>query len=191
MSALTLTDVVGTKFIRASELITKKEYCTLRGWDLPQNEDPNEIGRLVVYSLEEGQKANVEGYDGYVSWSPEASFAVAYRESGRMNFGHALEAMKRDKKVARSGWNGKGMFVWVNKGAFDGPALGFSNGEQPDRPNSGVAMNSVAIELFEASGQGTVTRMPNLNMRAADGSTITGWLASQTDMLAEDWCIVE
>ena len=42
----------------------------------------------------------------------------------------------------------------------------------------------------EADGEiqtGTITRLPNLNMRAATGSTVTGWLASQTDILAEDW----
>lgn len=61
---------------------------------------------------------NEEGYgvryeDGYVSWSPKAAFEAAYRPSGKLNFGHALEALKSGLRVQRAGWNGKGMYVQV------------------------------------------------------------------------------
>lgn len=90
-----------------------------------------------------------------------------------MDFSDALRAVKAGHRVRRAGWNGKGTFVFLNKG---------SAAAQP-APHIG----GVRTDLFERGDAGTVTRMPNLNMHAADGSTVTGWLASQTDMLAEDW----
>lgn len=92
-----------------------------------------------------------------------------------LSFGEALHHIKHGKACARAGWNGKGMFVYLNKGSRDA------------YENSVRLIGGVSQELFENGDVGTVTRMPNLNMRAADGSTVTGWLASQTDMLAEDW----
>ena len=106
-----------------------------------------------------------------------------------INFGQAVEALKAGQRVARAGWNGKGMFVYLNKGSFDGDLLGFPEGEQP-RADNGSTIDGVRLGLFEAGDKGTVTRLPNINMRSATGATVTGWLASQTDILAEDWEIV-
>jgi hypothetical protein len=97
-----------------------------------------------------------------------------------LTFGQALEALKQGHCIARSGWNGKGMFVCLNKGS--------SEILSPDRSGT---VEGVSETLFDLGMTGTVTRLPNLNMRAATGSTVTGWLASQTDMLAEDWEVVE
>lgn len=97
-----------------------------------------------------------------------------------VTFGAAIEAVKEGKNIQRAGWNGKNMFVYLNPGNVDreeGKEAGLINGVSPN--------------LFGVGQEGTVTRMPNLNMKAADGSTVTGWLASQTDILAEDWTIIE
>lgn len=96
-----------------------------------------------------------------------------------MDFSDALRALKDGKRVARAGWNGKGMFITIQ------------HGNMPADVPVEAAYGGVPINLFEPGAHGTVVRMPNLNMRAADGATVTGWLASQTDMLAEDWTIVE
>lgn len=104
-------------------------------------------------------------------------------------FGEALEALKSGKRIAREGWNGKGMFVYLVRGSFDGKLLGFESDEQPPFDH-GSTMCGVKLGLFEAGAYGTATRMPNINMRAAGGETVTGWLASQTDMLASDWTIL-
>lgn len=53
----------------------------------------------------------VEYEDGYISWSPKAVFEEAYRPSSTMSFGLAVEAMRKGLKVARAGWNGKGMYL--------------------------------------------------------------------------------
>lgn len=101
-------------------------------------------------------------------------------------FDKAIVLLKHGKRVARKGWNGKGMFVYLNKGSFDASTLGFPVGAEVllDHPST---IDSVSVSLFECGDEGAVTRLPNLNMKSATGATVTGWLASQTDILAEDW----
>ena len=98
--------------------------------------------------------------------------------SANKDFGTAIEAMKAGQRVARAGWNGKGMFLFLNRGSaeFDDSV-----------PSRVPAIDGVPSGLFDDGDTGTVTRLPNINMRAASGATVTGWLASQTDILAEDW----
>lgn len=90
-----------------------------------------------------------------------------------MNFGHALEAMKLGSKVARSGWNGKGMFVYLVNGSIVNQLHGEA-AKHIGQPAEGSAQNICS----------------HIDMKAADGSIVVGWLTSQTDMLAEDWTIV-
>ena len=92
------------------------------------------------------------------------------------NFGQAIEALKQGKRVARQGWNGKGMFLFllpagtVPTKAIHDPAL------------REVIEQEIGGETFEALG--------SIRMFTADKKILTGWLASQTDMLAEDWVIL-
>jgi hypothetical protein len=65
----------GTKKLRARPM-TKGEYNRFRGWEHPADEDANEAGYLVEYV--DGGKANVAGFDGYVSWSPANVFEAHY-----------------------------------------------------------------------------------------------------------------
>lgn len=92
-----------------------------------------------------------------------------------MDFGDAIRAMKAGKCVAREGWNGKGMWVAYTPGSK------FAKEFAKD----GHAAKHRADEIATAGGD--ITLLPHLDMRAADGSMVIGWLASQTDMLAEDW----
>jgi hypothetical protein len=87
----------------------------------------------------------------------------------RFDFGVALQLMKEGEKVARSGWNGKGMFLFINPGS----EVKVSEG----RP------------LASAFDIGTPVRMsPYIMIKTADDElTCVPWLASQTDLLAEDW----
>lgn len=106
-----------------------------------------------------------------------------------MNFGDALKALKQGKRVARLGWNSKGMWIFLRLGRFDGPSRGFKVGEEirVDHPST---QNGVSFGLFEAGPGDQPIIMPCLEMKAADGSIVPGWLASQTDMLAEDWTML-
>ena len=90
-----------------------------------------------------------------------------------MNFGQAIEMLKQDKRVARTGWNGKGMFLYYMSGY----------------PNGVPANENMARALGILVGQG-VRVLPYIGMSTADGSLVP-WLASQTDILAEDWTLVD
>ncbi len=97
-----------------------------------------------------------------------------------MNFGEALEALKDGKKVAREGWNGKGMYLYLVHGRL-------------------VDVDMLQLEAYDALAKdegamhdtGVVQFLSHIDMRTANGDVCVGWLASQTDMLAEDWKIVE
>ncbi|WP_305043863.1 DUF2829 domain-containing protein [Geoalkalibacter sp.] len=86
-----------------------------------------------------------------------------------MNFGQAIEAMKAGNKVAREGWNGKNMFIFLREGRV------IENASGP---------------MVDGSGSTTFESCPHFCMRDAQGKCVVGWLASQTDMLADDWSIV-
>ena len=85
----------------------------------------------------------------------------------------ALEALKRGKAVSRKGWNGKGMFLTLQ------------NGSEVEGNNM---RNEPAKKYY---GDCKAKICPHIDMKAADGSYVVGWLASQTDMLAEDWDIID
>ena len=93
-----------------------------------------------------------------------------------MDFGDAIRALKQGRRVARAGWNGKGMWLALSPGHVNLSAEKFWAG-----PNRDYA---------EAQG-GTAHVLPCITMKTATGEILMGWLASQTDMLAEDWGLVE
>ncbi len=156
----------GTKQIKASPM-SRQEYNDYRGWKLPADENGADEGFLVEYV--DGGQANHPDHTGYISWSPKDVFAKAYKSSGSMSFGHAIEAMKVGKRVARSGWNGKGMFLFLVNGST------FTVNREP---------------LMSIMGEGAqVQYHAHIDMKTAQGYVVP-WLASQADMLAEDWEIV-
>ena len=96
-----------------------------------------------------------------------------------LNFGDAIIALKAGKKVARKGWNGKGMFLWLKPGT---------------EIKSEWCKDPELKKLADENG-GTITGLPTICMYTHDSTgrkaILTGWLASQSDMLLEDWIIVE
>lgn len=159
----------GTKKIAAHPM-SRAEYNDFRGWQLPENENGADKGYLVEYL--DGGKPNVDGYAGYVSWSPKEQFENAYQPTNAMNFGHAIVALKEGYKVARAGWNGKGMFLYyvpANSYPASRNLLNTMKGVFPD--------DMVPYGVYIA-------------MKTAQNNVIP-WLASQSDVLADDWSIVE
>ena len=115
----------------------------------------------------------MEGYtvryaDGYESWCPKAAFDEAYRLTDAMNFGLAIEAAKMGKKIARAGWNGKDMYVFL---AYEADFVTDADISEFDQ---------LEVEVADM-----------LVMKTAQNTFQPGWLASQADMLADDWYIVE
>lgn len=174
---------------------------------------PIHVQHLVSREWVKNRNAQEGGYyvlyaDGYESWSPAKAFEEGYTrlepvapvttgfaapesmtvdrvaeaaDLGPFTFGEAIERLKAGKRVARHGWNGKGMFIWllpagkIPKTAIYDPAL------------RAVIDQHVEGDTFEA--------LPSIRMwtRNAEGrwAVLTGWLASQTDMLSEDWYEVQ
>jgi hypothetical protein len=65
---------------------------------------------------EDGYKVQYE--DGYVSWSPKDVFEIAYSETDKnLSFGDATFFLKKGYRVARKGWNGKGMWLSLSRGS--------------------------------------------------------------------------
>lgn len=165
---------IGTKQVMAFPM-TRLEYNTYRGWELPANEDGSDAGYLVEYT--DGGKPNDVRHLGYISWSPKEQFDNAYHPTNRMTFGDALVMLKAGQRVARTGWNGKGMWLAYTPGTKFAPVHA--------KPG-----HAAAFRAKEAPHE-DVHLLPHIDMRAADGSMVIGWLASQTDMLAEDWVLVD
>lgn len=93
------------------------------------------------------------------------SMADYYGET-EMNFGEVIAGLKAGRRYAREGWNGKGMFLFLVPGSV------FKVNREP---------------LLSMLGEGTeVQYHAHIDMKTAQGY-IVPWLASQADMLAEDW----
>lgn len=136
------------------------------------------IGTKIVTAFEQPDPRPVpagatpeKGYgviyeDGYQSWSPARAFEPAYRAiegaAQALTFGDAIHMLKMGKKVARAGWNGKGMFVWLVGGH-----------EQASEFNADhVFFNDYFV-------------IKNVN------ETLSTWVPSINDCLAEDWSVVD
>lgn len=85
------------------------------------------------------------------------------------DFGWALKSLKDGKLVCRSGWNGKGMWLAMQKGYPEG-----------------VKANKNSAEAYKIKEGDIIIVLPYIVMKTADNKFVP-WLASQTDVLAEDW----
>jgi hypothetical protein len=118
-----------------------------------------------------------------------------------LNFGQAIEALKQGKRASREGWNGKGMFI------FERPA---DELEKDFLINNVKSLPQSVKDFFQRTSTEEIENAIGLNeqirhnilskkvrfgaylcMYAADGSIVNGWLASQTDILATDWCVLD
>ena len=96
-----------------------------------------------------------------------------------LGFDFAILALKAGKRVAREGWNGRGMYIFMRPGDTLREAF---------IPQVKSLPATVKRDL-EARNEDIVFTA-YLCMKAADGTIVNGWLASQTDLLAEDWIAV-
>lgn len=89
------------------------------------------------------------------------------------DFGTAIKHLKDGKKVQRAGWNGKGMYLWLLPGT---------------EVKKEWVKDPLLLSVF--GERDTLNCLGTIRMLTATGEVLTGWLASQTDMLAEDWSLV-
>lgn len=127
--------------------------------------------------------------DGYFSFSPAKQFEDGYhlqtedelaeeelepgsqlQPGAKFDFPSALDWLRDGKLVAREGWNGKSMFIFLV-------------------PGSTFKVNRAPLNVIFPEGT-EINYHPHIDMKTADGK-IVPWLCSQTDMLASDWQLVD
>lgn len=150
---------IGTKIIKAQPM-TRGDYNKFRGWELPADEDGSDPG----YLKDDGR--------GHIQWDPENTFHRDFKPMTGMSFGLAIEAMKAGHKVARAGWNGKGMFVVYQKGYPDG-----------------IPCNKQTAEAFGINEGDLFKCRPYMQLKCVDGSCQM-WQPSVSDCLEEDWMVM-
>lgn len=146
---------ITNKVVEVEEM-SRLEYVLSRGWELPEDEE----------HLKDERVYKVMYLDGYISMCPKDKFLEDARKLDKLDFGLALLLMKKGFRVAREGWNGKGMFVYLVTGG-----------------NYPVQMG--AIKEY-ANEQGTVKYNPYMAIKNVNNS-ISTWVPSVNDCLAEDW----
>lgn len=87
-----------------------------------------------------------------------------------MSFSEVLDLVKQGRKAARLGWNGKGMFIFLV-------------------PGSTFQVNRPPLLGIYPEGT-TINYRPHIDMRAANGE-IVPWIASQSDLIENDWVVVD
>lgn len=141
------------------------------GLPLPEISESKQInehcGCTIEARIEDGYMFTTSKDDKFPQFMTAEEFEKICRSTEDMTFGDALVALKNGERVARKGWNGKNQYVEL------ACCISYVNREQlivnVDHKNIG----NKALAFVGTSG------------------VQLGWLASQADMLAEDWYIVE
>lgn len=112
-----------------------------------------------------------------------------YAPTKNLNFGVAVEALKEGRRISRAGWNGKGMFIFM---------------QVPSEIPMGVVPKMQSLpqsvkDEFQRRFDNRKEDSPVLNsinyknqlVMVCPDNTIYGWAASPSDVLEEDWCILD
>lgn len=97
-----------------------------------------------------------------------------------MDFGKALQLLKDNRCVARSGWHGRGMCIFLRPGDDISPKIAAKIKTIPPLISRAIAESNV-----------TVSFTSYICMRLANGVIVNSWLPSQSDVLMHDWYEVE
>lgn len=97
------------------------------------------------------------------------------RETG-LDFGGALEYLRQGLRLSRSGWNGKGQYIYM------------TNGSNVTCRHFKEDTRKIIRNPFDK--EDSVEIMPHIDMKNAQNKLIIGWAPTQTDMLSNDWYIV-
>lgn len=168
------------KFSEAEKALKAGKKIKLPKWEkayLHMNQD----GELINHFEEGEELPTIALFPLDILWVMGNDWEIVGEETaavpaGTYSFGDAINSLKDGKKVARKGWNGKGMFLVLCPGS--------------EVPADHMRVKPVK-KFYQQEGRTSVIIAPHIDLKAADGTYVTGWLASQTDMLADDWFTVE
>lgn len=123
----------------------------------------------------------LEGKESYTRGDMETCFVTGCQDSEvlhpgmRGTFGQAIGSLKHGFRVAREGWNGKGMWLWLKEGTT---------------VKSEWCHDLALKEIAEKNG-GEIFAGGVICMKTAQNTIQSGWNPSQADVLAADWVLVE
>lgn len=163
--------------------MTRLEYNVYRGWKLPTDENGSDTGFLVE---ETGDSVpNDPRHSGYINWMPTAAFEKTFKavkpseeeppapdESAAisgLDFGDALQYLESGCRLARDGWNGKGMFVYLV-------------------PPASYPVQTGAVKAHFGEGS-MVPYNAYFAIKNVD-DTVSTWVPSVNDCLAKDWSVL-
>ena len=153
------------KYIRSH--IVEAEPCTLGEWEAKTGKKWNEADRP---RSDEGYKCDYP--DGYSGWCPKAEFEKVSSPVENMTFGQAIDACRyRGAKIQRVNWNGEGQFVRFEY------ITAYEDGGRANPYERTIGSDCFVFHF--------------VNRKTGETGIQVGWLASQADMAASDWRIVE
>ena len=100
---------------------------------------------------------------------------MIHRVTNNLTFGKAIEKLKEGNLVTRTGWNDKNIFLWM----------------KPEFEIKSEFCKDPILKKIANDNGGSIIGLPTICMKTADNKILTGWLASQSDMLATDWMVVK
>ncbi|WP_438589622.1 Thoeris anti-defense Tad2 family protein, partial [Duncaniella freteri] len=142
---------IRTQVVKAEPMTYGEAY---KSGLIPENSYVSEYDNALGYRLVH--------MDGFVNWKPKEVFDEEYEKVESMTFGLAIKALKAGHKVARKGWNGKGMFLWLKPAAT---------------VKSEWCKDPMLKKLADDNG-GTIEAAGTICMFTAQHQILTGWLAS-------------
>ena len=158
--------------------MTRLQYNNYRHWELPADENGDDPGYLV--EALDGGKGNHKDHDGYITWMtaeqfesesmPEHEIELS-KSDKNMSFGQAVHYAKQGYRVAREGWNGKGMYAAIMPGFPEG-----------------VPANEQTAAVHDIEVGDLIKIRPYWVLKTAQND-VAMWAPSGSDSLAEDWQI--
>jgi hypothetical protein len=170
-----MKNYIGTKTVRAKQM-RRGDYNTLRGWTTPLNEDADDAGYIVEYHSSD-TKPNHINFEHHITWLPQEVFEKSYRvldNSDTLSFPQALEALKAGKRIARIGWEGKGMFLWIRP-TMDFTPIDLGLDTTIKQPDQSISTGTICMYTYDSTGRASV---------------FPSWHISEHDMLSDDWKLV-
>lgn len=154
----------GFEIVESSACVSKENYSEEMGYKICRQKIEDKVWMLLGFLLQTAV-GGVDGEKVYLTIAEELMEAAKQQDG--MSFGEAIEAVKAGKRIARKGWNGKGQYVELACNV----AYVTPEGKEVNADHQAIGKKALAF--------------------CGTSGVQLGWLASQADMLAEDWKIVE
>ena len=141
----------------------------------------DELAEKYLGAVEKQKEGEGKAADGFTRGDMETCYVSGAQSMEQLQegfegtFGQAIGSLKHGFKVARKGWNGKGMWLWLKQ----------------ETMVKSEWCHDMALKAIADQNGGKIHALGTICMKTADNKILTGWLASQTDMLSEDWVLVD